>query len=91
MPHNFLENKFQEGKYPLRVLCSTDLFNLECLSNQANKARSLSTPNIFVTSYLAHDARVDRLDGDVLRVEVQAVHQALGGPNELIALSAVRA
>ena len=41
--------------------------------------------------YLAHDARVDRLDGDVLGVEVQAVHQALGGADELIALSAVRA
>ena len=44
-----------------------------------------------LSSYLAHDAGVDRLDGDVLRVEVQAVHQALGGADELIALSAVRA
>ena len=41
--------------------------------------------------YLAHDAWVHGLDGDVLRVEVQAVHQALGGADELIALSAVRA
>lgn len=44
-----------------------------------------------LSSYLAHDAGVDRLDGDVLRVEVQAVHQALGGADELIALPAVRA
>ena len=40
--------------------------------------------------YLAHDAGVDWLDGDVLRVEVEAIHQALGGPDELIALAAVR-
>ena len=36
--------------------------------------------------YLAHDAGVDGLYADVLAVEVQSVHQGLGGPDQFVAL-----
>ena len=39
------------------------------------------------TADLAHDAGMDGLDADVLAVEVESVHQALGGADELVALA----
>ena len=38
-------------------------------------------------AYLAHDAGVDGLDADVLAVEVESVHQGLGGPDQFVALA----
>ena len=37
--------------------------------------------------YLPHDAGVDGLDADVLTVQVKTVHEALCGPDELVALA----
>ena len=37
--------------------------------------------------YLPHDAGVDGLDADVLAVQVETVHEALRGPDELVALA----
>ena len=93
MPHNFLENKFRANIHwelcALLIFVSPFFPNLWCLSIQANKAQLQKSLSEMRYSYLAHDARMDRLDGDVLSVEVEAVHQALGGPDELIALAAV--
>ena len=36
--------------------------------------------------YLSHDAGVHGLDADVLAVQVQTVHEALCGPDQLVAL-----
>ena len=37
--------------------------------------------------YLPHDAGVNGLDADVLAVQVETVHEALRGPDELVALA----
>ena len=37
-------------------------------------------------TYLTHDTGMDGLDADVLAVEVESVHQGLGGPDQLVAL-----
>ena len=40
-----------------------------------------------VVVYLPHNAGMDGLDADVLAVEVQSVHQGLGGPDQFVALT----
>ena len=40
-----------------------------------------------VVVYLPHNAGMDGLDADVLAVQVETVHEALRGPDELVALA----